>query len=76
MKRTWFKSWGWIHRPVAWPGVSLVAAAAVFCAQVFWAVDRHAHSVSDTFYGVFPYVVPCLMLLNWIAARTSASELS
>ena len=50
----------------------LVALAAVFCAQVFLAVDRHSHSVSDTLYGVFPYVVPCLILLHWIASKTSA----
>jgi hypothetical protein len=27
--------------------------------------------VSDTLYGVFPFVVPTLMLLNWIASKTS-----
>jgi len=49
----------------------LVGLAAVFCGQVFLAVDRHSHSVSDTLYGVFPYVVLCLMLLNWVASKTS-----
>jgi hypothetical protein len=29
------------------------------------------HSVSDTLYGVFPYAVPCLMLLNWVAFKTA-----
>jgi hypothetical protein len=52
----------------------LVLLAAVFCVQVFIAVDRHSHSVSDTFYGVFPFVVPCLILLNWVASKTSARE--
>ena len=45
--------------------------AAVFCVQVFVAVDRHSHSVSDTVYGIFPFVVPCLMVLNWVASKTS-----
>lgn len=35
------------------------------------AVDRHSHSVSDTLYGVFPYVVPTLILLNWVASKTA-----
>jgi len=53
----------------------LVLLAAVFCFQVFVAVDRRSHSASDTLYGVFPFVVPCLMLLNWVASKTSRSEL-
>jgi hypothetical protein len=45
-----------------------------FCAQVFLAVDRQAHSISDTLYGIFPYIVPTLMLLNWLASKTSDAE--
>jgi hypothetical protein len=40
--------------------------------QVFLAVDRNSHSVSDTLYGVFPFVVPAVLLVNWVAFRTSA----
>jgi hypothetical protein len=69
--RAWFRSWGWVYRPVSWQGFGLLLLAAVFCAQVFVAVDRHSHSASDTLYGIFPYVVPCLMLLNWVASKTS-----
>jgi len=71
MHPTWFKPWGWIYRPVSWQAVLLSLFAVVFCAQVFIAVDRHSHSVSDTLYGIFPYFVPCLMLLNWVASKTS-----
>ena len=71
MERTWFKPWGWVYRPISWQGVILVLLAAVFCVQVFVAVDRHSHSVGDTLYGVFPYAVPCLMLLNWVASKTT-----
>ena len=46
----------------------VTAAASVW---VFVAVDSTSHSVSDTFYGVFPYVVPCLIILYWIAGKTS-----
>jgi hypothetical protein len=71
MARRWFRQWGWIHRPASWQGVVLVLLAVLFCLQVFVAVDRQSHSVSDTLYGIFPYVVPCLMVLDWIASKTS-----
>jgi hypothetical protein len=69
--RSWFAPWGWTYRPVSIPAFVLVALAGVFCAQVFIAVDRHSHSASDTLYGVFPFVVPTLIVLNWIASHTS-----
>lgn len=71
MQRHWFKAWGWIYRPVAWPGWFALLLTVVFCVQVFVAVDRHSHSVSDTFYGIFPFVVPALGLLAWVASKTS-----
>jgi hypothetical protein len=71
MKRRWFVSWGWVHRPVSWQGFGLVVLGAIFCVQVVLAVDRQSHSVSDTLYGVFPFVVPCLLVLRWVASRTS-----
>ena len=71
LRPRWFAPWGWVYRPVSWQGVGLVFAAALFCLQVFLAVDRHSHSASDTLYGIFPYVVPALMLLHWVASNTS-----
>ena len=70
MRRRWFAPWGWVYRPVTWQGLSLVLGTAIFCIQVFVAVDRHSHSASDTLYGVFPYIVPALMLLHWVASKT------
>jgi hypothetical protein len=49
----------------------LVLATALFCVQVFLAVDRQSHSVSETLYGLFPYIAPALILLNWVASKTS-----
>ena len=69
--RRWFTPWGWVYRPVSWQGASLALLTVLFCMQVFVAVDRHSHSASDTLYGVFPYVVPALMLLHWVASKTS-----
>jgi hypothetical protein len=74
MDRRWFVPWGWIYRPVSWPGLAATVLAAAFCVQVFLAVDRHSHSASDTLYGIFPCVVPCLMILNWIASKTAGSK--
>jgi hypothetical protein len=71
MKTTWFKRYGWFHLPVSWQGMVIVLAAMVFCAQVFWAVDRRSHSVTDTLYGVFPFFACAFLLLDWVATRTS-----
>jgi hypothetical protein len=71
MRILWFKPWGWIYRPVSWQGWVAVAATLIFCVQVFAAVDRHSHSASDTLYGIFPFVVPAIILLNWLASRTA-----
>ena len=66
----WFARWGWIHRPVSVIGWLLTLATVVFCLQVFRTVDAQSHSASDTLYGVFPFVVPALLALDWLAART------
>ena len=71
MKRPWFREWGWVYYPITWQGIMLVVLIVAFCIQVFIAVDGHSHSVSDTLYGIFPYVVPSLLVLNWIASKTS-----
>ena len=72
MKKPWFKEWGWLYYPVSWQGTVLVLLVVAFCVQVFLAVDSHSHSVSDTMYGIFPYIVPSFLVLLWIASRTSA----
>ena len=71
MKAVWFKPWGWIYRPTSWQGILATLVTLAFCIQVFFAVDRNAHSVSDTLYGIFPYVVGASMLLYWVASKTS-----
>ena len=71
MKRPCFREWGWMYYPITWQGIMLVVLIVAFCIQVFLAVDGHSHSVSDTLYGIFPYVVPSLLVLNWIASKTS-----
>jgi len=70
-KTIWFKPWGWIYRPVSVTGWLAVAVTLLFFLNTFVAVDRHSHSVSDTLYGIFPYWVPALIILVWLASRTS-----
>lgn len=67
----WFKSWGWIYRPISAVGWLAVVLTLIFLVNTFLAIDSHSHSVSDTLYGIFPYWVPALGILNWIAGRTS-----
>lgn len=71
MRLSWFKEWGWLYRPVAWPGWLALILTLSFCVQVFTAIDRHSHSVSDTLYGIFPFWVSAWTLFGWVASRTS-----
>ncbi|HEX7577502.1 MAG TPA: hypothetical protein VF430_05630, partial [Verrucomicrobiae bacterium] len=65
MKTQWFKRLGWFYLPVSLSGVIITLAAMAFCIQVFAAVDRHAHSASDTLYGVFPFFASVFLLFDW-----------
>ena len=71
MTHTWFRAWGWIYRPVSVLGWLAVLLTALFCVQVFVAIDRHSHSASDTLYGIFPYFICAFVLLNWLASHTA-----
>jgi len=67
----WFRRIGWPHVPRHIASWIVLVLALAFCANVFWAIDRHSHSVSDTFYGVFPYFAAVFLLYEWIATRNS-----
>ncbi len=69
MNQRWFTRRGWFYLPIAPMGVVLCVLAALFCATVFIAIDRHSHSVSDTLYGVFPFFVCTFLLLDWVGSR-------
>jgi urea transporter len=71
MKRRWFAAWGRIYRPVSWQGIIVTLIGLAFSVQVFLAVDGRSHSVSDTLYGIFPFIVPCWMLVYWVASKTA-----
>ena len=70
MIRRWVRPLGPFFIPVSIAGGVITLAAVAFCVQVFWAIDRHSHSVSDTLYGIYPFWLPTLLALAWIADRT------
>ena len=74
MRTPWFRRVGWLHLPVSAPGVVITLGALALCVQVFLAVDRRSHSASDTLYGVYPFIVPTLLLLEWVASRSSERD--
>jgi hypothetical protein len=49
-------------------------AGLAFCVQVFIAIDRNCHSVSDTLYGVFPFFACAFLLFDWIAGRNCETQ--
>ncbi len=67
----WFKPVGWIYVPVKAAGWLLTLVIFAFCVHIFLFVDSRSHSVSDTLYGIFPYVVPALLLWDRVAAKTA-----
>ena len=71
MKRKWYRKHGWVHLPTSLEGLVIDLAALIFLITVFTAVDRNSHSVSDTLYGIFPYFVATVALVEWIASNTS-----
>ena len=71
MKYPWFKKIGWFYFPVSVPGVIVLVMFLVFSVQVYMAIDRHAHSTSDTLYGIFPFVVPAFLVYIWMAKEST-----
>ena len=76
MTRRWFTPWGLVYLPVSFEGFCITLLALAFCAQVFWAIDRHSHSVTDTLYGIYPFWGVTFLGLMFIASRTSAEKAS
>jgi len=68
---SWFRGYGPIYLPVRPMGMLITLAFISFSVQIFLHVDSSSHSVSDTLYGIFPFVAPAFLLWQWIAERTS-----
>jgi len=74
MNRKWFREFGLLYLPVSIPGWLATLLALAFCIHIFIFVDSRSHSVTDTLYGIFPYVVPTLLGLYVLALRTSRTD--
>jgi hypothetical protein len=66
----WFRPFGIGFVPVSIIGWALTLVAFGFCAHIFLFVDGRSHSVSDALYGIFPFWVPALLALGWVADRS------
>jgi len=66
-----FKKNKWMYYPSTILGAIIVIFFLALIIQIFLFVDSKSHSVSDTFYGVFPYIISYLVVYYWIASRTS-----
>ena len=66
---TIFAPLGPTYRPTGVGGWLLTALAVAFVVECFIAIDRHSHSVSDTFYGLFPYAGVTFLLWDQLAQR-------
>jgi len=71
MGNNWFRPLGWFYVPVSVPGALLTLLVLAFCVHIFLFIDGRSHSNTDTLYGIFPFVVPALLGLDWVARRTS-----
>lgn len=72
--KTQFKKFGWIYLPVHVLGILITAALAFHMLLIAKAVDHHSHSVTDTLYGLFPYVVCTFFCYEWIAKKMSHGQ--
>lgn len=74
MNAQWYRRWGIIYIPISWYGWTVTLLSLLFCIYIFLSVDQQSHSVSDTLYEVFPYIVPTFLLWFWLASKTSQKE--
>ncbi len=71
MKNYWFKKIGWLYIPTSWQGFVIVTVFIAFCLHIFLFIDSSSHSVSDIVYGIFPYIIPALLVYLWIGSEKS-----
>lgn len=67
----WFVKRRGSYYPCSWQGWASYVPFVIYLVTVFIAVDRHAHSVSDTLFGLFPQWVAAAVVMTWVASRKS-----
>lgn len=71
MRQPWFRRWGLTFYPTTLSGASIAIVAILFAIHILFITISNAHSVSDVFYGAFPFLVPTFLLYDWLAIRLS-----
>ena len=71
MSLRWFRRTTYWYLPCHIAGWVIIGLAIIFCATVVIAANRHAHSVSDMLYAIYPYLVCTALATDRIAERTS-----
>lgn len=66
-----FKKIGWVYVPMNAIGWLITALTFLLCGWVFFVIDRHSHSVSDTLWNFLPYAVSFFTIRHWVASNTS-----
>ena len=70
MNEYWFKPFGWTYRPTSTIGYVITICAIAFVVQVIVAIDRSSHSITDTLYGTYPFVITTFLAWDWIARKS------
>lgn len=70
MKDRWFLKIGWFYAPLNTAGWLVTLAALVCCVWMFFIIDQHTHSVTETFINYFPILISVFAVRNWIASNT------
>jgi hypothetical protein len=70
----WFESKGWFYIPRSWQACLIFGIALAFCVNVTILIYERSQSLSDTLYGVFPYLICIFLLLDWIASKKTSKR--
>src|SRR3972149_8424447 len=74
MSKHWFgvgRHWGWY--PTSWEGWVVLVGMIVSIVSTVYIVDTRSHSVSDTLFGIFPFVCLTLAFTILVASLMGSS---
>ena len=70
-KEVWFKKVRGSYLPASWRGWLTYVPFVIFLLTVLQAALRNEHSVSDSFYVIFPQWVAAAVVMTWLAKQKS-----
>lgn len=68
-RKIWFKSkrYGWGFAPATWQGWLVLAVWLTIVVAFVVNIDSHSGSISDTLYGIVPFVLVMTLILVMIS---------